>query len=689
MLSLLKRHPRLVLLPALLIYFGIGAFNLHLPGLQYDEAADAVPALEMLRGWPVSSLSTFHWFGREWPLMMLHHIGPASIYTSLMGFALLGVSVESLRLAQLCVGTLSLLLLFKLSKDWFGQAVASIAVLACASAPAFIWWNRAGANWTAPLLPHALGMLLALAYWWRSDRSRPGARWALVLAAFLLGAGFTTKILFVWLLAPLGLTALVAGPRRVGQALRATGWLTLALAALALLLGLAPFIAHNIPNGDTFRFILSNAAQTRIYGHNNLDFGNNLVRVLNEYARMLGGDTLHFQANFYLPVGALLWIGALIVGVFWLRSAERSLARCFLWFSQVAVLPLSTISTSSIGATYVFILVPFAWLLVAVAIWDGVQWFLLRNRLKPRLSISSALIVLPMLLIVANLATNIYLLQFLNQTGGRGFWSDAIFELATTLETRYAGRPVRAMDWGFSRNIALLTQKRVDIQDRFELAPKPSQKFEDLCTVMLRDEPQNVFLFHTPETMAFPGAWEVLNRSAQKLHQQLVLQNVLYERDGITNTLIYTAQPAPRQFGVPMLPNPRNATVGPDRLLLGGEVQFDPKAHEVAVRLFWQAKQAGLPDDTILLHVVNQANGEVMQNGDHRPIYDTYPFPQWQAGEVVTDPYWIKLPADLPPGVYQIRVGAYDHASGQRREITDPRNDAAGNSLMLETFEVK
>ena len=97
----------------------------------------------------------------------------------------------------------------------------------------------------------------------------------------------------------------------------------------------------------------------------------------------------------------------------------------------------------------------------------------------------------------------------------------------------------------------------------------------------------------------------------------------------------------------------------------------------------------GLPDDTILLHVVNQANGEVVQNGDHRPIYDTYPFPQWQAGEVVTDPYWIKLPADLPPGVYQIRVGAYDHASGQRREITDPRNDAAGNSLLLETFEVK
>jgi hypothetical protein len=39
--------------------------------------------------------------------------------------------------------------------------------------------------------------------------------------------------------------------------------------------------------------------------------------------------------------------------------------------------------------------------------------------------------------------------------------------------------------------------------------------------------------------------------------------------------------------------------------------------------------------------------------------------------------------------VYQVRVGAYDTATKNRRAISDPQNDSAGNSLMLTTFEVK
>jgi hypothetical protein len=56
---------------------------------------------------------------------------------------------------------------------------------------------------------------------------------------------------------------------------------------------------------------------------------------------------------------------------------------------------------------------------------------------------------------------------------------------------------------------------------------------------------------------------------------------------------------------------------------------------------------------------------------------------------VVLDPHWVTLPGDLPAGVYQVRVGVYDRATGQRRAIQDPQNDAAGDSLMLQTFEVR
>jgi len=56
---------------------------------------------------------------------------------------------------------------------------------------------------------------------------------------------------------------------------------------------------------------------------------------------------------------------------------------------------------------------------------------------------------------------------------------------------------------------------------------------------------------------------------------------------------------------------------------------------------------------------------------------------------VVEDPRWVTLPTGLPPGIYQVRVGVYDTPTGQRRPINDPLGDAAGDSLMLDTFEVR
>ncbi len=678
----LKRADWLVLLLALGMYFAIGAFNLHLPGLQYDEAADAVPALEILRGQAVSSLSHFSLFGRDWPLMMLHHIGPASIYTSLVGFATLGISVESLRIAQLGVGTLSLGLLFWLARLWFGRRVAAIAVLLCASAPAFIWWNRAGANWTAPLLPHALGMMLALTYGWRS-KSIPHQRIAVVIAAFLFGAGFTTKILFVWWIAPLFFIVLLAGWRSVWQRVKQLGLPTGLVAFTALLIGLAPFIAHNIPNLDTFRFILSNASQTRLYGHNNLDFLGNMHQVLAEYLRTIGGDTLHFGGPSGLPLGAVLWLIAIGYGVMWLRRPAQHLSRCLVWLSQVAVLPLSTVSTSSIGATYVFMLVPFAWLLMAVVLVDVVTQ--LQRTVKPLLVTDMVLIAL----IANHLFINVSLLRFFQQTGGHNTWSDAIYEVADTLQSDYANRPIRAMDWGFSRNLQLLTQKHIDIQERFELSPRPSPEFESLCTVMLRDEPDTVYLFHPPDKTLFNGAWATLSRTAQKLRKQLVVQHIFYERDQTINTLLYAATPMTASFDLPTLPHLRNADIGPGLRLLGGDVTYNTNGRELSVQLHWLARTGQLPDETVLLHIVDQSNGQVVQTGDHRPVYDNYPFTQWQYGEVVTDPYWLTLPITLPAGVYQVRVGVYDRGSGQRRPINDPQQDAAGDSLMLSTFEVQ
>ncbi|MBM4265662.1 MAG: hypothetical protein FJ144_03440 [Deltaproteobacteria bacterium] len=256
----------------LVFYFGVGTHSLRQPGLQYDEAFDAVHALEVLQRKTPSCADSTRLFGPDLPLMVHPHIGPTTVYTSLAAFAVSGPSVESLRSSQLVVGGVALFLLFLLGYDWFGPRAAALAVLLCGSAPAFVWWSRGGANWTVPMLPLALGGLLALSRWWER---RGGA--ALILASFLFGLGITTKILFVWLALPLLVVGLLAiGAGEISRALRSTKPSTIAVALAAFGLGLAPLIAHNLPEPNTLDHVWRNSSTTA-WGHDNRNFVGNLV----------------------------------------------------------------------------------------------------------------------------------------------------------------------------------------------------------------------------------------------------------------------------------------------------------------------------------------------------------------------------------------------------------------------------
>lgn len=654
---------------ASLLFFGLGLAQLRTPGLMYDEAADAVPAMELLLGQTPSIARSVALFGREWPLMMLDHIGAASVYTSAAGFALFGVSVETLRATQLVVGWLALLLLWLLAKQWADERTANVAVLLAASAPVMVWWSRFGANYTVPLLPIALGMLAALTHAWRR-RSTAAA----VLAAFLFGAGVATKILFIWLVAPLAVTAFVHR-RALASMLREWPQRGLLLLTLpAVMFGAAPLIAHNLASGfATFRFVLGNAAQTRLYGHDNFAFGSNLSYVTSEFLRAMGGDIRASEAPIGPPLGALAFVAALVVGIASLvRRRAASPWFTFVVLTPLTVLPLSTVSTSSIGATYVFVIVPLAWLLIA---WAATRFA------PPKYTIAGTA-----LLVVANIAGNIFVHEFFARTGGRGHWSDAVYAVSADLETTYAGRPVVAMDWGFRRNVNLLTRDAVEPNEVFGYAPQPDASFLDVATVLLRD-PRTLYLFHEPQATLFHGRLEMLQRAAAMQHKSLAVQRTYSGRDGEPAILLYAAQNATTNF----TPNPafadRNAVIG-DLTLLGGRVTYDDARREVRVDLQWRSNAERLASDAVLMHVIDQSTGALVADGDHQPVYDNHPFDRWQKGEIVLDSYWVALPKNAPPGTYQIRVGLYDRTTGVRRPITDPRNDAGGDSLMLDTFEI-
>lgn len=678
---------------ALVSLFGVGLAQPDLPGLQYDEAADAVIAMEMILGQPPSTLKTITVFGRELPLMKQQHIGPTAIYIDYVGLSLFGISVEAVRLTYLLVGALALVLLWGLARLWFDDLTAFFVALLCGTAPVFIWWGRTGAIWASQLLPISLAMLLALWRWWQTGRTT----W-LLCGVFLFSFGVMSKILFLWLAAPLGLMGMVlllhARTRAfILQTIRRV-WFA---ALIVMALGLLPLIVHNVPNGDTIQFVLGNASQTRMYGHNNLAVLDNLALITSEFLRAIGGDTVYFQAPAVFPVSALAFVVSaiyvvarsvterrLIFAATSNATAREARLRLFLLLCVVAVLPLSTVSITKIGVMYLFFVMPFAWLLMAVAMRDGVRW--VSGLIGPQRAVAVGVVAFA-LLVSSHLISNVQHLQHFNATGGRGVWSDAIFTLARVLEERYADRQIYALDWGFSRSVSFLTKNRVRVQEIYEFQPAPSSAFTDMARVTLQ-EADSLYLVHPPGQAAFPRYRDVFERQAQILHKRLHVELALTERDGTPYAQIIRATEMPRAFNISPTLATRNALFDDALKLLGGEVSYDAGAREVAVRLHWQSLSDTLPDDTVLVHVVNQNTGEVLHVADQQPFEGHYPFSRWMKGEVVTEPRWVTLPAGLPPGVYQIRIGVYNTHTGARRRIHDPLNDAAGDSLMLDTFEI-
>ena len=60
----------------------------------------------------------------------------------------------------------------------------------------------------------------------------------------------------------------------------------------------------------------------------------------------------------------------------------------------------------------------------------------------------------------------------------------------------------------------------------------------------------------------------------------------------------------------------------------------------------------------------------------------------WSEDEMIVDRRGLPLPNDLQPGEYDIRVGMYVPASGERLPVLDASGSLLGDSLSLGHLEV-
>ena len=133
----------------LLLALLLGARGLDSPGLYYDEAVQARPALEFASGRIRASElpgSQSTWLGnRRFPLMTQPYMGALKSQALIPGFWLVGSQVEVLRLTTLMWAMIGLAFVAAFSRRVFGVATALAATALLCCDPSFLLLARHGA----------------------------------------------------------------------------------------------------------------------------------------------------------------------------------------------------------------------------------------------------------------------------------------------------------------------------------------------------------------------------------------------------------------------------------------------------------------------------------------------------------------------------------------------------------------
>ncbi|MCL5257566.1 MAG: glycosyltransferase family 39 protein [Chloroflexi bacterium] len=131
---------------------------------------------------------------------------------------------------------------------------------------------------------------------------------------------------------------------------------------------------------------------------------------------------------------------------------------------------------------------------------------------------------------------------------------------------------------------------------------------------------------------------------------------------------------------------------------LGGRVKQAAKTAEpvsvtrgkvLGLNLYWLALQDPEKDWTVFAHLVTAEGGKIAQRDTFPQDWNTLSLTSsWKKGMIVSGSFNIPVPADAPPGVYELEIGLYSASTGERLSITAPAG-MTGDSLLLFKVQVK
>ena len=528
----------------LLLYGLLSFYQIELPGLHYDEAFEAVPAVQLLQGQPVTAFreSGLQLAGNTFPLMTQDYIGALNTYAALPFIAVLGSTPTALRTMSILVGVITLLMTTLLANRLTGQRwVGLTAALLLATDPTFIFWNRQGVFVTA--ITATIGVSATYCWSRRFETTNLAARkqsiWWGMAGAFLFGLGLYAKFLFLWLIFALigavillNLDWLGKNWRRLDNSLKQTSIFEVIGWGIAFLLGCWPLIVYNVQTGGTFLNISQNAS-TSYYGVNNLAISSNLATRLGQFGTMLSGQHFWYLGEIFGNVWSLVAFGIVLVLVVMLAT-RMIVMREYSYASKVALFPflviglviLASIGTvSALWVTHFAILMPWPALALSIGC-----WYIFDNLpLKFDKVIQVAVWVGLALLVATNFIAVTRYHRALTISGGLSTHSDAIYDLNEWM-TQNATGAVVAMDWGLAAPIVYLSNGQVSATEIFGYAWESDTQFTARLQGFIA-QPNSFYLWRAPDEIIFDRSddFKALYRP-QNLEENI--EEAFYERSG-------------------------------------------------------------------------------------------------------------------------------------------------------------
>jgi 4-amino-4-deoxy-L-arabinose transferase-like glycosyltransferase len=108
---------------------------------------------------------------------------------------------------------------------------------------------------------------------------------------------------------------------------------------------------------------------------------------------------------------------------------------------------------------------------------------------------------------------------------------------------------------------------------------------------------------------------------------------------------------------------------------------------EVQVALYWRADEQMEEDYTVFVHLVDE-EGVIWGQQDNEPEGGFYHMSFWDVGEMITDEYRFTIDEETPPGDYQVEVGMYLLATGERLAVVGEGGQVGDDRVVLGSIEV-